>query len=446
MTESDSRPQTEESQQVGQTGEQIVDRPNVGLIATPKHSEATAASILRAQRRGCEVFVTHDGTSDNEGIQFARQLGANVILPPEKEEEQDLNSLRQLLVGAAGANGSSGLIFAAEPTKQIDFERSIEKLNGQTVCDAVYKDEPEPQESNVVIGIPAYNEESTITNVVNEASKFAETVLVVDDGSDDKTAQLAQKKGATVVEHEYNEGYGSALQTLFSEANKRGVKNLAIIDADGQHDPSDVPRMVKEQRQDGVDLVIGSRFADGGGTDAPLYRRFGLSVINVLTNVSMGVVRPGSAVSDTQCGFRVYNEKVISSLASDESIGKGMSASTDILYHVHSNDFEIAEVGTNVSYDVKSANSQNPLSHGMSLVGNILKTIERERPILILGIPGIISTFIGIGFGYWTVMNYIKSGTFPLGLAVSSAIFGLAGSFAMFTSIILHALNQHLNQ
>jgi hypothetical protein len=75
---------------------------------------------------------------------------------------------------------------------------------------------------------------------------------------------------------------------------------------------------------------------------------------------------------------------------------------------------------------------------------NILRTVERDRPVTVLGIPGFVSVLVGIGFGYWTFTNYISTGTFPLGLAVTATFFALAGVFASFTAIILHALNTHL--
>jgi zinc transporter ZupT len=120
-----------------------------------------------------------------------------------------------------------------------------------------------------------------------------------------------------------------------------------------------------------------------------------------------------------------------------------MSASTDILYHAHEHGYEFEEIGTTIDYDVDDPSSHSPITHGLTLVGNILTTIERKRPILILGVPGFISSFVGVGFGYWTLSNYINSGTFPLGLATTSGFLVLAGIFTCFTAIILHSLNTH---
>jgi len=156
--------------------------------------------------------------------------------------------------------------------------------------------------------------------------------------------------------------------------------------------------------------------------------------VNALTNLSMGVVRSKSRVGDTQSGFRTYNREAIESLSEDPSIGSGMSASTDILYHAHQHGYELEEIGTTIDYDVEDASTHNPVSHGISLVGNILRTVERERPIMVLGVPGFLSSFVGLGFGYWTFVNYISSGTFPIELALISATFALG--------VYSHALRQ----
>lgn len=198
------------------------------------------------------------------------------------------------------------------------------------------------------------------------------------------------------------------------------------------------------QKDTGAEIVFGSRFTGDSETDLPLYRRFGLTIVNMLTNMSLGVMRRQSWVQDTQSGFRTYDRSAIESLSQDDTIADGMSASIDILYHAHQHNYEFSEIGTTVEYDVANPSSHDPVSHGLTLVSNILKSIERERPMTTLGVLGFLSAFVGLGFGYWTFSTYITTGDFPLWLAVTSAFFGLAGIFTCFTAIILHALNTQL--
>lgn len=290
--------------------------------------------------------------------------------------------------------------------------------------------------------IPAYNEEHSIGEVIEQSEEHVDCVLVIDDGSEDDTALEARDAGADVVQHERNKGYGAALRTAFEEADRRGADHLVVLDGDGQHDPADISRLVNRQRATGAEVVIGSRFTGDRESDIPLYRRFGLWVVNFMTNLSMGTLTPASGIRDTQSGFRAYDRRAIRSLAVDDTIGDHMHASTNILYHARRHDYDVEEVGTRVEYDVEDSSSHSPLSHGLVLVSNILQVIERERPIASLGIPGFLSAFVGLGFFYWAISNYVQSGVFSVGLTMVAVFFALIGVFACFTAIMLHALNQ----
>ncbi|WEL16731.1 MULTISPECIES: glycosyltransferase family 2 protein [unclassified Halorhabdus] len=419
------------------------DSPVVGIqFRKTTDLDRLAGSILRAQQANHDVIIYSSVTIPDLIKDIIAQLEVPVI-QPEKRADADPVDLVTLF---ARTTGYPGVLLKDDLEYRIDFERSAQRL--QTGADYVIEasyEPPLPPEPHVLVGIPAYNEQQAIADVVANAQPNADDVLVVDDGSDDRTVERADSAGATVIEHETNQGYGGALKTIFENASRVNADSLVIVDADGQHDPEEIPALVETQQATDAEIVIGSRFSDGGWTDAPLYRRFGLGVVNILTNLSLGVVRPASWITDTQSGFRLYSGVAIDSLADADDIGDTMSASTDILYHAHHNNFDIEEAGAEVNYDVEDASNINPISHGITLVMNILRTIEQDRPVTILGIPGFCLSLLGIGFGYWTFSNYIATGTFPMGIAIASVFFGLAGVFASFTAIILHSLNQHLD-
>lgn len=421
----------------------VHNRPVVGIRITPRtDSDAVAGAILRAHRQGHRVIVAHDRPTNDEAVEFASQLGATVVDlgtsrstddPPQVKVTQD-----------ARMAGFPGVIWQENPAQRVDFERSTTAVLESSDYAIEAREQPVlTPEPAVLVAIPAYNEESTVADIVTGAQPYADDVLVIDDGSDDATAARASEAGATVIEHETNRGYGAALETAFREADRSGAGQLVVIDGDGQHDPGDIPRLIETQRQREADIVIGSRFTEDGGTNVPVYRHVGLTVVNLMTNFSLGVLRPGSRVRDTQSGFRAYDESAIRSLASADDIGDHMGASTDILHHAHRNDYDIVEVGTTVDYDVEDGSCKSPVNHGFTLVFNLLRTIEQERPVMSLGVPGFLSAVIGIGFGYWTFHNFITTGTFPVGLALISTFFVLAGIFSAFTAIILHSLKQH---
>lgn len=364
----------------------------------------------------------------NTGIASADD-GAGAIGNGDGERDDD---------GSPRARAGTHSIDAIGVNDPPPTERSHERDAGVTP-----RPEPPASDCTVLVAIPAYDEAATISEIVAGTGEHADHVIVIDDGSDDDTATRATAAGATVVEHERNQGYGAALKTAFGVARRHRARHLVVLDGDGQHDPADVPRLVAAQQRTGAHVVIGSRFTDGAPSNAPLYRRIGLRTINALTNLSLGVVRADSRVSDTQSGFRAYDREAIETLATDRTIGDWMDASTDILYHAHHHDYAIEEVPIAVSYDVANASTQPPLSHGVVLVRNILKTIERERPLTALAVPGFGLTFGGVGFGYWALSNYLQSGTFPVGLALTAAFLVLVGIFACFTAIVLHALSTY---
>lgn len=420
------------------------DKPAIGIIANGRNDNEIARICLRARTNDYEVFITHD-PGVNLGISELYKSSDARIVPPEgdrnKEQPKSKDAARQRLAAAARGTSSSGLIVVENTSIKIDFDKSLEAFESDD--DAFVSDAVSERAIGVesVVAIPAYNEENTIGAVVEDVSTYVDDVVVIDDGSSDETASRAQSAGATVISHDQNRGYGAALKTAFETAANWNVECLVIIDGDGQHDSNDVPKLCSKVVDEDTNVAIGSRFTSEGKESIPLYRRFGLAVVNVMSNVSMGAIHPRSWISDTQSGFRAYDRHAIEELA-DANLGDDMDASLDILYEVHGNGYEIEEVSTVVDYDVENGHSQNPIAHGIQLIMTILRTVEHEHPIKFVGLPGFIMTVIGVGFAYATMANFISSGTFPLGFALVSVFFTLIGVFACFTAIILHSLNQ----
>ena len=146
--------------------------------------------------------------------------------------------------------------------------------------------------------IPAYNEETTIGAVIEATRKHVDVVLVVNDGSSDRTEEIARGRGAVVVSHVINRGLGAAIGTGFAAALKLGADVAITLDADGQHDASELPKFL-EAIEGGADVVIGSRMLTRVGM--PWYRQ----VANVLGNIVTFVLF-GAWVTDSQSGFRAF--------------------------------------------------------------------------------------------------------------------------------------------
>jgi len=306
-----------------------MDKPAIGLIAGYGNADWIAAGIVNARYNGYRTLVT--GPTGGEWRIYADSLDAIVV--DSESELQDVQRLEEHLATVARNRGFPGLVVHDGRGGRIDLDRSTRALTMAESYAVEAVTEPAVDGARVLAGIPAYNEASTIGSVVEATSAYVDDVLVVDDGTTDETAAEAREAGATVICHRRNRGYGAALKTVFEHADRAGVDHLVVLDADSQHDPVDIPTLIDRQRSTGAELVVGSRFADGGTTDAPLYRRFGLFIVNSLTNIGCSGFRPESWVQDTQSGFRAYSREAIASLADDDAINDRMSASTDILSH-----------------------------------------------------------------------------------------------------------------
>jgi len=284
----------------------------------------------------------------------------------------------------------------------------------------------------IVAGIPAYNEEKTIARVVLLAQKSADIVVVCDDGSKDLTADIARKLGAVVVKHEKNMGYGAAIQTLFEKARALNADLLLTLDADGQHDAREIPKLIQPLMESKADVVVGSRFLHPNNS-VPFYRRFG---IKVLTKMTTGSGENGR-LTDAQCGFRAYNRKAIESLVLDED---GMGISAESLLKIRALGLVVTEVPVNVRYKDLETSSQSPLKHGFGVLSTIIKLIVEERPLVYLGVPGLLLFFLGAFFGLWAVQIYWTYRYVPVNIALASLAFGMVGIFFVFTAITLYAI------
>ena len=171
--------------------------------------------------------------------------------------------------------------------------------------------------SNVWAVIPAYNEENNITSIVKKTKKHAGNVVVVGDGSKDKTKELGEKAGAVVLRHILNLGKGAALKTGCDYAFKRGAKYVIALDADAQHNPYDIPRFIEKLKK--YDIVFSYRKAS---SKMPSVLRFGNWFISNVVKALYGI-----GLNDTQCGFRAFSKEAYKKIrwnASDYSMESEM--------------------------------------------------------------------------------------------------------------------------
>ena len=165
--------------------------------------------------------------------------------------------------------------------------------------------------TRTAIAIPAYDAESSIGEVVRRAREILPEVIVVDDGSVDATGQVAMAYGAEVLTHPHNRGKGSALRTAFQELFLRGFDAVVTLDADGQHLPEEIPRLLAVPASE-ADLVLGTR--DHLFEEMRSLRR----TSNRLSSRAISLVA-GCRLSDVQSGFRLYRRRLLDGTGFPES-------------------------------------------------------------------------------------------------------------------------------
>jgi glycosyltransferase involved in cell wall biosynthesis len=286
-----------------------------------------------------------------------------------------------------------------------------------------------------IAAMPAYNEGHVIAEVILDCEKYVDKVIVVDDGSSDNTAEIAESMGAYVIKHSKNFGYGAALKSCFNTARKLGADEMVIIDSDGQHNPKDIPKLLAPLEY-GFDLVIGSRFVNGNGKNVPAYRKAGMKVLDVVTYIAGGL-----NVTDSQSGFRAYGKKAIEKIQFN---GDDMSAGSEILLQAKDHNLKYTEVEIHCRYDLNGCSTQNPFSHGTKVLMHILKDMEYRRPLYYFTVPGTLMGTIGLAVALKLLQDFYQGGNPDFGLIMLMISLTTAGIVMVFTGIIIHAVSRLL--
>jgi len=283
-------------------------------------------------------------------------------------------------------------------------------------------------QSKILVAMPAYNEEKYIGSLVTKAREYADEVLIVDDGSTDGTPEVARLAGATVIQHKENKGYGAAVQSILAEAKRIAPDILVLLDADSQHNPGEIPRLVEPISQ-GFDLVIGSRklLRD----NIPLYRRIGQGVISYFC-----YILSGEKLSDSESGFRVFSRKAVGMLELRED---GMSVSAETIAKAAEKGLKITEIPISITY-TRDGSTLNPVRHGFGVLSRIIAMILERRPLLFFGLGGAILTLLGFLAGMRVIGIVSGGGEIDTSTVLVSVFFITIGILIIFTGVIRHQL------
>jgi len=293
---------------------------------------------------------------------------------------------------------------------------------------------PKAEPVSLLAAIPAFNEQKTIGSVVLTAQRYATRVIVIDDGSEDETAWVAEQAGATVIRHPTNRGYGAALRSCFEYARESEFEVLVILDGDGQHRPEMIPQVVAPVDEGRADVSIGSRFMDGTKAEGvPGYRKFGIRVITKLTNLG---TRHSGKITDAQSGFRAYSRAAIAAI---DPVEADMGASAEILWEADRRGLRIVEVPIEVDYYGKKS-IRGPIKHGVSVIGSMVRYAEAKHALLFFSLPGFVLFVGGLALGFYVTDVYYRTAQLALGLALMTVLLIVLGMLLGFTGLVLHAV------
>ncbi len=223
--------------------------------------------------------------------------------------------------------------------------------------------------ASTLIVVPAYNEAATLGDVIRALRADWPWVVVIDDGSTDRTAAIGEAAGAEVVSHTVNRGQGAALQTGFRYGLDRGARQLVTFDADGQHSSADLERLLEPVVSGRVDVALGSRFLEVK-SDIPVLRKMLLKSAVVFTRVTSGL-----RITDTHNGLRALSRAAVEQL---DLRADRMAHASEILDQIASHRMRYIEVPVHVRYTRHSrAKGQNTLDAFRVLIDYLLARVFR---------------------------------------------------------------------
>lgn len=309
-------------------------------------------------------------------------------------------------------------------------QRVSSRAGGSTTTSTGQRQQSPAFLQSVIVIIPAFNEARFIGSVILRTLDFADEIIVVDDGSRDGTADIAERAGARVIRLGHNRGKGMALNAGF-DLVRREYRPLAVVtlDADWQHAPEDVPTVAGPILNDNADLVIGSRYLQKA-SDVPFKRVVGHWGFNMLVNTVSG-----TRITDSQSGYRAFSPRAIETISFRSS---NFSVESEMQFWAADYELRVMEVPITIRYQDKPKRSV--VGHGLTVLNGILRLVAQTRPLLFFSLPGVVLLALGILVGVIITINYSQKQELAVGTALFSLLLCFVGTLALFTGVILNTV------
>ncbi|MGB4595483.1 MAG: glycosyltransferase family 2 protein [Anaerolineaceae bacterium] len=287
----------------------------------------------------------------------------------------------------------------------------------------------------LTILIPAYNEAESISQVIESMPREMESidviqVMVVDDGSKDRTAEMAEQAGAIVVSHNYNRGVGAAFKTGLEKALELGADLMVNIDADGQFSPDDIPLMIKPILDGKADFVSGDRFTDANGK---LVKPEFMSGVKFWGNRQMSNLISrivGKDYPDVSCGFRAYSKEAMLRL----NLTGQFTYTQESFLDLANKGMVIRTLPVSIKYfpERKSRVAGSIFKYFVNTIKIIIRAYRDYQPMRFFGLLGLLPFIIAFGCGIFTLVHYIQTGAFS-----PYKVVGFVGIYLLSLAILL---------
>jgi glycosyltransferase involved in cell wall biosynthesis len=285
---------------------------------------------------------------------------------------------------------------------------------------------------NITAILPAYNEEVSIGSLVLLTKLYVDNVIVVDDGSTDRTAEVARKAGAEVVAHQTNKGKAEALKTGFKTAADLGADIIVTMDANGQHNPADIPRLVVPIIKGNAEMVNGSRYLSYPDKNAPIYCRIGQTMQGNAVKMNFDL-----KITDSQSGFRAF-------AASTKNIfrfsGKKIAIENEMLADAGRSGVRITEVEIG-AFKPSETLTRNPVKYITGALKAVGEDMEANRPLYFYSVPGFALATCGFYMGFKLLETvFLGSASLNFGHTFLMVFLSLAGAYMTLRGIVAHSM------